>query len=167
MYVPEIDLDQISHDEHTAREGDVRVYDDIMRHDVYHQHGLSVEEFSANLSNSTSSVHVSTQRDDGDRPPSPHDVQHSPEASHSPSTQQDIQGAPNQATNNDNDDHSTVSGNEVFDGDNVEGNDATTEITNFVDNELADGSTLDALCTDDTNILDQFDFPADFPSDLE
>ena len=120
--MPYIDVDNLHQDEATAREGDVEVYNHIMRHDVYHQHGRPAET-------STTETDVT----DATQP--------------TPTTSQD----------NDQQGSAEPVGESI----------AENDIQQFVETELADGQTLENIYTAGNSILDEFEDPTEFPSDVE
>ena len=121
--MPYIDLDSIQHDESEARQGDVDVYDHIMRHDVYHQHGRPVEP--------------SDVENDGNQATQATEPNQLPTA--------DVTSAASH----------------------VENTDLDTDMGNFIESELASGNTLDDMCASANSLLDEFEDPAEFPSDVD
>ena len=132
----------MNHDETEAREGDVQVYDQIMQHDVYRQMGRPLEPTAADH-DPTDGVHQvqengSTHEDDGMQ-----QRQEDGNSTGNDANTEDVSHPPE------------------------EPNDATHDIGVFIENELANPETLDNFYTSGNSILDEFEDPADFPSDVD
>ena len=135
-------MDNLNHDEAEARQGDVEVYDNIMQHDVYHQLGRPVEPIDDNSHENGVNDANGTQSaaDTG------HDQFQIPEVDEP--VVHDAQAEPPTTD-------ASHTGEFVHD------------IDLFIDTELANNEALQTFYTEGKSILDEFDFPAEFPSDID
>ena len=169
--MPYVDVDNLNHDEEEARQGDVGVYDHIMRHDVYHQLGRPIDgDQDAQTTDGDSHNGVALNNGDIQNVQATHDQVPNVAAEsngHSQTVPATDEHASNGATEKDNFDD-TVHPN--YDDDHTGSsqlNEATTEIDSFINRELDDQDTLDAVYNAGNSILDEFEDPAEFPSDID
>ena len=142
-FLPYIDVDNLNHDEAEVRQGDVDVYDHIMQHDVYHQLGRPLEATDASTAQNgdegADNIENGAQND-GPILQENSEVQHG--------TAQDV----------------------VVDAtfpDAPQNDDLTADMDTFIQHELEDSNALQGFYSDGKSILDEFEEPAEFPSDID